>query len=127
MRRLFLIALISSGLSSACSSTEEKADMAADDMTHAVETGEEAANNAMADANGQAAAASDGASKMSCNNLKDSRVLEIKKTSTGGCELFYTKFGAEKSVASSGISMKYCQDVREKIKSNLARSGFTCQ
>jgi hypothetical protein len=60
-----------------------------------------------------------------CILNNDSRLLEIKKTSNDGCELFYTKFGTERSVATS-VGSKHCSDVREKIKSNLRQSGFKC-
>lgn len=62
-----------------------------------------------------------------CSNQKDVRSLMVKKTTTGGCELMYKKFGSEKMVASSGISSKYCEQVSKKIQTNLSRSGFSCQ
>ena len=62
-----------------------------------------------------------------CKLDKDSRVIEVRKTQSGGCELFYTKFGEEKSVASSGFGTQYCEEVKERIESNLNKAGFTCQ
>jgi hypothetical protein len=63
--------------------------------------------------------------RLTCLQNTDSRILEIKKIKDGGCELLYTKFGTERSVATSA-GAKYCQEVREKISANLTRSGFKC-
>ena len=75
--------------------------------------------------NGSASAESSG-DRMTCAQGTDSRIIEIKKTKSDGCELFYTKFGNEKSVATS-VGKKYCSEMREKIKSNLAQAGFKCE
>jgi hypothetical protein len=64
--------------------------------------------------------------RTTCTQNADVRTLEIKKTEAGGCDLLYTKFGTEKSVASSA-GKKYCAEVREKISANLTRSGFKCE
>lgn len=67
------------------------------------------------------------ASKTSCTLDKDTRVIEVKKSEAGGCELFYTKFGEAKSVASSGFGTQYCEEVKDRIQTNLNKAGFTCQ
>ena len=67
------------------------------------------------------------ASKASCILDKDTRVIEVKKTEGGGCELFYTKFGEAKSVASSGFGTQYCEEVKDRIQTNLNKAGFACQ
>lgn len=125
MKKFFILcaALI---VVSACSSTEKK-DMSEPAMKDAKATmdtkKEEMKNTAdqkMADANSQA-------SKASCSLDKDTRVIEVKKTEAGGCELFYTKFGEAKSVASSGFGTQYCEEVKDRIQSNLNKAGFSCQ
>jgi len=63
----------------------------------------------------------------SCTLGKDTRVIEVRKTSSGGCELFYNKFNEEKSVATSGYGTQYCEEVKERIQGNLAKAGFNCQ
>lgn len=107
---------------SACSSAEKKPmDKGAD---------AKAATKEMKDdkkADTGAAAASTGGSKSSCTLDKDTRVIEVKKTESGGCELFYTKFGEAKSVASSGFGTQYCEEVKDRIQTNLNKAGFTCQ
>lgn len=65
--------------------------------------------------------------KASCTLDKDTRVIEVKKTESGGCELFYSKFGEAKSVASSGFGLQYCEEVKDRIQSNLNKAGFSCQ
>ena len=66
-------------------------------------------------------------SQSSCVMGKDTRIIRVEKTASGGCELFYTKFGEEKPVASSGFGTQYCEEVRERIQTNLDQAGFSCQ
>lgn len=63
----------------------------------------------------------------SCKLGKDTRVIEVRKTSSGGCELYYNKFNEEKSVASSGYGTQYCEEVKARIQGNLAKAGFNCE
>jgi hypothetical protein len=63
--------------------------------------------------------------RTTCKQNEDTRVLQIRSKGDGACDVVYTKFGSEKSVASGG--MAYCEKVSEQIKMNLARSGFTCE
>lgn len=76
-----------------------------------------------------ATAATEGAAnKITCTHGKEQRLLEVKKSKADGCDLLYTKFGSEKSVASSGAGgNKYCMEVRDKITTNLTKSGFKCE
>lgn len=62
-----------------------------------------------------------------CTSNKDVRIMEVKKTTLGGCELFYTKFGKTQSVATANIGMEYCEEVKNRIQSNLEKAGFSCQ
>lgn len=66
--------------------------------------------------------------RVTCTQNTDIRLLDIKDAASGGgCELLYTKYGTEKSVASGSGGQKYCTEVREKISTNLTRSGFKCE
>lgn len=117
----YLILLISAlFIVTACSSK----DKAEDAQTEATEAVDEAKDKAATMKEGETPT-SEGL--ITCTNQKDVRTLDIQKTANGGCELMYTKYGTEKSVASSGISTKYCSEVSEKIQNNLSRSGFTCK
>ena len=111
----------------ACSSAEKKE--MSDSATEATSDAKEAMDKKAEDAKAEAKATKDGAGnlKVSCTLDKDTRVIEVKKTDGGGCELFYTKFGEEKSVASSGFGTQYCEEVKDRIQSNLIKAGFACQ
>lgn len=93
---------------------------------NATETAQDAKAAAEAKVDEAQKAASEG-SKTSCTLDKDTRDIEVKKTESGGCELFYTKFGEAKSVATSGFGTQYCEEVKERIQSNLNKAGFTCK
>lgn len=66
-------------------------------------------------------------SASNCVMDKDTRIIEVKKTTAGGCDLFYTKFGDAKSVASAGFGTQYCEEVKDRIQTNLEKAGFTCK
>lgn len=108
----------------ACSSAEKKEmkDEAAAATSEAKESMDKKVKEVKAEAQ-----ESSKALKASCSLDKDTRVIEVKKTDGGGCELFYTKFGDEKSVASSGFGTQYCEEVKDRIQSNLNKAGFACQ
>lgn len=111
----------------ACS-TAEKAEVkqAEDKATTMAKDAKAKADDKKADAKKSADTAMS-ASKASCTLDKDTRVIEVKKTESGGCELFYTKFGEAKSVASSGFGTQYCEEVKDRIQSNLDKAGFSCK
>ena len=64
-----------------------------------------------AEAKAESSMKASGELSANCTLDKDTRVIEVRKTESGGCELFYTKFGEEKSVASSGFGTQYCEEV----------------
>lgn len=121
MRKFFVLCSILLAVG-ACSSTEKK-EMAEDQQQATTETTAEKTEAKAEDA----ANASMQASKATCTLDKDTRVIEVKKTESGGCELFYEKFGEAKSVASSGFGTQYCEEVKDRIESNLNKAGFTCK
>ena len=110
----------------ACSTTEEKT--MKDDAAAATSDAKMAMDKNVDDTKASATTATAAkALKAACSLDKDTRVIEVKKTDGGGCELFYTKFGDEKSVASSGFGTQYCEEVKDRIQSNLNKAGFACQ
>ncbi len=65
--------------------------------------------------------------KYECKKDSDQRVLRAVSLNDGGCEVQYTKAGKTTSVASSSHGMSRCIKVATKMKSNLVKSGFSCQ
>ena len=137
MKKLLIFSAIILGLG-ACSTTKEQTDKAQTDAQtktevmkdEAQKTVEEKATAMKKDAEdkkGQAMETAQKALKAACSLDKDTRIIEVKKTESGGCELFYTKFGEEKSVASSGFGTQYCEEVKDRIQTNLDKAGFSCQ
>lgn len=63
--------------------------------------------------------------KVQCTQNNDVRALVIQPLNADSCNLLYTKFGSEKSVASG--TTPYCKKVSEQIRANLTRSGFRCE
>lgn len=55
----------------------------------------------------------------------DERRLTVTPKAVG-CVLHYSKFGQATRIASSKVSGKHCEEVRLKVKRNLARAGFSC-
>ena len=126
MRNLLIMCAAVFALS-ACSSTKEKGADMADKANTAVEDAKSAApTTSTVSEPSKATDAVAGGMKSTCKLDKDTRVIEARKTESGGCELFYTKFGEEKSVASSGFGTQYCEEVKDRIQSNLDKAGFAC-
>jgi hypothetical protein len=61
-----------------------------------------------------------------CTNSGDVRTIEIKADGKG-CQVLYTKFGTENSVASSSFGTEHCEKVLTKIEDNLTKAGFKCE
>lgn len=62
-----------------------------------------------------------------CKLDSDERLIEIVKTASGGCEVKYTKQGKTSSAASSAKGSSHCKHVSDKIKSNLTKTGYSCE
>lgn len=121
MKKVCLLCVFLLGIA-ACSSKEKAAENTEATATAPVDAATDTVKK-------ETAKADDGAAgtKASCTLDKDTRVIEVKKTESGGCELFYSKFGEAKSVASSGFGLQYCEEVKDRIQSNLNKAGFACQ
>lgn len=124
MKKYFVLGFVALSLA-ACSSSEKKE--MEDQGSNATESTMSNENSASNSDDAKDAGKEMQASKSSCTLDKDTRVIEVKKTESGGCELFYNKFGESKSVASSGFGTQYCEEVKDRIQSNLNKAGFTCQ
>lgn len=112
--------LFALGACSSAEKTQEKAESQVEKAEKAVKEAQDKAEDKTQDA-------SSSDMRTECTLDKDTRIIEVRKTDEGGCELFYTKFGEEKSVASSGFGTQYCEEVRDRIQSNLSKAGFSCE
>ena len=127
MKKFFILSVVLFGLSACSTANKMEMDKAEDTAKEAVKDAKADANAKKDDAKAAAGDAAMSASKAACTLDKDTRVIEVKKTEAGGCELFYTKFGEAKSVASSGFGTQYCEEVKDRIQSNLNKAGFACK
>lgn len=64
--------------------------------------------------------------EISCQRSDEKRTVEIEAIEPHGCKLWYSRNGTRSSVASSSIGTMHCEQVREKIKTNLTNAGFNC-
>lgn len=122
MKKICVLCFLIVGLG-ACSSTEKK------EMEAAKETMKKPVESTQTEMNKEKVTeeVKKAGSRVACTLEKDTRVIEVKNTDGGGCELFYTKFSEAKSVASSGFGTQYCEEVKDRIQSNLKKAGFACQ
>ena len=130
MKKVLVLSLALVALN-ACSS-KDKEEMKETPMATEATTAVDTTKEQMVEKAKEEMAKVDGATQMaamkaSCELDKDVRVIEVKKTEVGGCDLFYTKFGEAKSVASSGFGTQYCEEVKDRIQTNLNKAGFSCQ
>lgn len=64
---------------------------------------------------------------VTCTAGKDERQISKKMTDGGGCEVSYTKHGESNVIADAKNDSSYCDNVMDKIKTNLTNAGFNCQ
>lgn len=69
-----------------------------------------------------------------CVNGQDSRKVEVVASERSMssapnrvCEVIYTKNSKAESIASSNVSVVFCEDVLNKIQKNLESGGFSCK
>lgn len=65
-------------------------------------------------------------SAVTCTSKSDSRKISVLNVTEGGCGVVYNKMGEDKTVAMAKVDMNYCDNVSNKIKSNLEGAGFNC-
>jgi hypothetical protein len=66
------------------------------------------------------------AAAKTCSLGGDKRSIDIKKMDKG-CEVFYSKNGKNKSIASAQNDLGYCDSIQDRITSKLTTAGFTCE
>ncbi len=116
----FLTSVLAVLVVSACSSSPVK------ESTPANATPQAPTATAPAAASSASAPAQASPTKVICKMGTDERTLESAPTASG-CELKYTKFGQTSVAASSAFSTTHCDRIREQIKTNLGKFGFTCE
>jgi hypothetical protein len=132
---LCLVAIIACA---ACSSTPKQETTVSSDVPNAPAADAKAdAAQAKADAKTAAKDAAKGGtsefgaingtekSSVTCTNKSDSRKITVMNVTEGGCGVVYNKAGADKTVAMAK-SGDYCDNVANKIKTNLEGAGFDC-
>lgn len=62
-----------------------------------------------------------------CSSGSDARKIEVAKSDSGGCQVLYTKFGNSSEIASAQSDPTYCEEVKDRVVSNLEGSGFKCK
>jgi hypothetical protein len=101
----------------ACSHSQSKPD---------VTTEKAGAPAAIASSPLPAPAAEKVAGKAECVSKSEHRFLELRAKDKG-CELAYTKGGAEKIVASGSHGMNYCEKAKDKLADKLKAAGYQCK
>ena len=66
------------------------------------------------------------ASAKVCSLAGDKRMIEVKKVDKG-CEVFYSKNGENKSIASAQNDLGYCDSIQDRVTSKLTAAGFKCE
>jgi len=61
-----------------------------------------------------------------CTFVQEKRIIEIVPLEEGGCKVEYTKYGETLEKARAINEVEICQQVQDKIKSNLETIGFDC-
>ncbi|MCB0355794.1 MAG: hypothetical protein KDD40_02245 [Bdellovibrionales bacterium] len=102
----------------ACSSKNKKMDQSematkSENLVDSKSTGSEKAQQAL--------------NNVECKIKKDIRFLKVVAKEPKGCELIYTKFGKEKTVAESAFGNEHCEKIMQKMQGNLESAGFKCQ
>lgn len=65
--------------------------------------------------------------KTECKLNKDMRGISVDKNGANGCAVNYTKNGETKQVGRSSVGKTYCEEIANRISTNLKNAGFTCQ
>jgi hypothetical protein len=127
MKKWFLLALLTAGLTACSSSPTQKKAAEADGSTVTAETSEaQAAAQTAQTAEKKAVEAREKTpGQILCEAQNDKRYIEVK-TKGGGCELAYTKFDKEEVIATSMSGTEHCEKIAERITNNLKEAGFSC-
>lgn len=61
-----------------------------------------------------------------CTNKGETRKITILNVTEGGCGVVYNKGGVDATVARARNTLDHCDNVANKIKSNLEAAGYNC-
>lgn len=65
---------------------------------------------------------------VTCKQGGTTRTIEVKKADGGGCEVMYDRGdGTANSVANAKNDVTHCENVKNKIKTNLEGAGYQCE
>lgn len=126
MLRLVAVSLLAVSMMIGCASK----DKAAEEKTEKQEAQAEAEANKEAEKEQEAAkenAAAAIGGTVTCTLDKDKRMIEVKADGENRCEVLYTKYDQQQSIASADSDVNHCQKVQERVQSNLENAGFKCQ
>lgn len=118
LKKIFSVLLVAIVMGCAGKGKKNESPMAAD--------GEKAVKSKADKMVEKAKGTSSAANVNTCSIKSDSRTIEVKGDGSGGCEVFYTKFGQTKSVAAGKKGDAYCEKVATRIVGNLTKAGFSC-
>lgn len=63
---------------------------------------------------------------VTCSTATENRTLAIATKEEGGCELHYEKYGKDKVISWSSISVTPCLNSRNKVRKELEAAGWKC-
>jgi hypothetical protein len=64
---------------------------------------------------------------LTCTFKNDNRTITHHKNEDGGCTVKYSKFGESKEVATAKFDRSHCDEIFNRIKSNLIENSFVCK
>ncbi len=122
--KAILIILTLGMLAVSCSSGDKKVTEATDQAVKAVEPVKTKAEAAVADA---MKPTEGNIMKTECKLGKDVRGISVDKNGANGCAVNYTKNGETKQVGRSSVGKTYCEEIANRISTNLKNAGFSCE
>jgi len=63
---------------------------------------------------------------VTCSTPTENRTLALATKEGGGCELHYEKYGKDKVISWSSISVTPCLNSRAKVRKELEAAGWKC-
>lgn len=110
----------------ACSGAAKKTEAAAESASSAAATAKQVIEQKQSAEKTEVAKSEGGAASLiTCVRGQDSRSLSLN-TDGKGCQLIYKKYDKETQLAQAKNGKSYCEKIAEKVKSNLAKDGYSC-
>ena len=120
--KAIIIILTLGFLAVSCSSSDKK--VMTDEAVKAVEPMKDKSEAAVAEV---MKPAEGNMMKTECTLGKDTRGISVDKNGANGCTVNYTKNGESKQVGRSSVGKTYCEEIANRITTNLKNAGFSCQ